>query len=244
MTLKHLTLDTKSADLSLDSDTGVFTGYASTFGNQDLDGDVVVKGAFTKTLSENYGGDGAGIPIHWEHSHASPFDIIGQTLSAVEDEKGLLITASIDLDNDAGRQVYDLLKAGLVHQMSIGFVPTETEWVTSENDGPYGGHQEFRAVKLFEISVVQIAANQQAEILQVKAGRAISKSNEDKLRAAYDSIGEVLSGIDSDNSKKPKQDTDDPESGDEGKKGSDAKTSELVTKAREILAGIHITEKE
>ena len=67
---------------------GVFSGYASTFGNKDLQGDVIAKGAFAETLAKDYDG-GAGIPIHWNHQDGKPTDIIGRTLSAVEDEKGL-----------------------------------------------------------------------------------------------------------------------------------------------------------
>ena len=55
---------------------------------------------------------------------------------------------------------------------------------------------------------MQVAANQGAEVLEVKSGRAISASNESKLRAALDSLHEVLDGIDSAD-KKPDDDTDD-----------------------------------
>lgn len=63
---------------------------------------------------------------------------------------------------------------------------------------------------------MQVAANQGAEVLEVKSGRAISASNESKLRAALDSLHEVLDGIDSDN-KKPDDSSDDStdDSGDE-----------------------------
>ena len=72
----------------------------------------------------------------------------------------------------------------------------------------WDGYREIRQVKLFEISLVQVAANQGAEVLEVKSGRAISASNESKLRAALDSLHEVLDGIDSAD-KKPDDDTDD-----------------------------------
>ena len=60
---------------------------------------------------------------------------------------------------------------------------------------------------------MQVAANQGAEVLEVKSGRAISASNEGKLRAALDSLHEVLDGIDSAD-KKPDDDTDDSDSTD------------------------------
>ena len=42
---------------------------------------------------------------------------------------------------------------------------------------------------------MQGAANQGAEVLEVKAGRAISKANEDKIRTAYEALGELLESI-------------------------------------------------
>lgn len=119
MNLKQLRFNVKSLDDS--AGEGVFSGYASTFGNKDLQGDVIAKGAFAETLEKDYDG-GAGIPIHWNHQDGRPTDIIGRTLSAVEDEKGLLISAQLDIeDNPTAQQAYDLLKDGRVHQMSIGF---------------------------------------------------------------------------------------------------------------------------
>ena len=124
-------LDFKGFELkSLDDSQGegVFSGYASTW-DKDLYDDVIVKGAFAGTLENDYGGTGAGIPIHWQHKDDKPTDIIGETLSAVEDEHGLLVTARLDLDLPEGKRAYDLLKRGLIHQMSIGFLAEETAFV-------------------------------------------------------------------------------------------------------------------
>lgn len=38
----------------IDEKNGVVTGYFSIFGNKDSDSDVITKGAYKKTLSENY----------------------------------------------------------------------------------------------------------------------------------------------------------------------------------------------
>ena len=124
-------LDFKGFELkSLDDSQGegVFSGYASTW-DKDLYDDVIVKGAFSGTLENDYGGTGAGIPIHWQHKDDKPTDIIGETLSAVEDEHGLLVTARLDLDLPEGKRAYELLQRGLIHQMSIGFLAEETAFV-------------------------------------------------------------------------------------------------------------------
>ena len=171
-------------------------------------------------------------------------------MSAVEDEKGLLISAQLDIeDNPTAQQSYDLLKDGRVHQMSIGFVPTKTAWITEKGDGPWGGHSEFQQIKLFEISVVPVAANQQAEILAVKSGRAISSANEEKLRAALASLNEVLESIDSDNSSTSDEDKpDDSTTGEQQdkklvpNKGRDAEAEKaerlnVIKSARELVTG-------
>ena len=128
----------------------------------------------------------------------------------MEDEHGLLVTARLDLDLPEGKRAYGLLQRGLIHQMSIGFIAEEAAFV-QDGKSPWDGYREIRQVKLFEISLVQVAANQGAEVLEVKSGRAISASNESKLRAALDSLHEVLDGIDSDNADKNPDESDDPE---------------------------------
>ena len=174
---------------------GVFSGYASTW-EKDLYGDVVIRGAFADTLANDYPDGGAKIPIHWQHKDGSPNDIIGETISAVEDDKGLLITARLDLDIPEGQRAYDLLKRGLIHQMSIGYIPEETAWIDTNTDGAdWDGYREIRKLKLFEISLVQVAANQGAEIVEIKSGRAISKANEDKIRTAYDALGTARAAL-------------------------------------------------
>lgn len=202
-----------------DQGSGVFSGYASTW-DLDLYGDKIIQGAFAGTLKDDYNG-GAGIPIHWQHSDESPNDIIGETLSAVEDDHGLLITARLDLDIPEGKRSYELLQRGLIHQMSIGYIATQTAFVQNDGaDDPWDGYREIRQIKLFEISLVQIAANQGAEILEVKAGRAISKANESKIRKAHDALAELLDAITEtpDDDSGSKDDADDKSASSEHKK--------------------------
>ena len=137
----------------------------------------------------------------------------------MEDEHGLLVTARLDLDLPEGKRAYELLQRGLIHQMSIGFLAEETAFV-QDGKSAWDGYREIRQLKLFEISLVQVAANQGAEVLEVKSGCAIGASNESKLRAALDSLHEVLDGIDSAD-KKPDDDTDDSDPTDTSTDDSD-----------------------
>lgn len=223
MKLDHKGYEFKDLQTSDNTGSGVFSGYASTW-DKDLYDDVIIKGAFEQTLANDFHDGGAGIPIHWQHRDDNPNNVIGETLSAVEDDHGLLITAKLDTDIPEGKRAYELLQRGLIHQMSIGFIPEKTAWVEDETSkNSFDGYREIRQIKLFEISLVQIAANQGAEVLEVKSGRAISKANEDKIRIAYDALGELLASI-TDTPDDTIDDEPDDSTSDESPAGSDRKT--------------------
>jgi len=204
---KHITVGIKAdADASAE---GRFTGYASVFGNKDSYGDVVVKGAFAESL-KSYGENGAGIPCYWSHQMSDPMMNIGQTVKAVEDDHGLFVEVKLDLDNPNAAYTHKLIKEGRVNQMSFAFDVEDYAFVESEEHGEY---LELRKMKIHEVSVVQVGANQATELLDVKdrltrlkAGRALSTKNEDQLRQAQSLIEDVLSSLDQSDAK-----SDDPQ---------------------------------
>lgn len=57
--LKHKSLQFELS--GVDEEQGIFEGYASVFGVLDSDGDIVDRGAFTKTIAEGMAKDGATI---------------------------------------------------------------------------------------------------------------------------------------------------------------------------------------
>lgn len=219
MSLEFRGFEVKELD---QSGAGTFSGYASTW-DRDMYDDVIVKGAFAQTLARDFKAGGAGIPLHWQHKDGSPYDVIGETLSAVEDEHGLLVTGRLDLDIPEGKRAYDLLRRGLIHQMSIGFIAEKTAWVEDEESkSPWDGYREIRQLKLFEISLVQVAANQGCEVLEVKSGRKISASNLDKIRSVIDILTELA-----DQAMPPKDEPDaGPDDGDDGAGGDGSDQSD------------------
>lgn len=163
--MKHKSL---VVDVNTTTETGVFTGYASVFNNIDSVRDVVLSGAFAETL-QSYGENGENIPCYWNHVLDDPRMCIGWTLEAREDVNGLFVRVQLDLGSEVGAQVYSMLKRGLVKQMSITYIVEDAEEATgSDGDGVW----HLKKLKLFEVSVVPVAANQEAEILDVKAGEA------------------------------------------------------------------------
>lgn len=148
--------------------SGIFEGYASVFGNVDSYGDKVMPGAFTKSLAKSFPNDGAGIPCYWAHRMDDPEFILGKTVSAVEDEHGLKVRVSLDLDNPKAAAAYRALKAGAVNQMSFAYEVLASEFIP-ENGAKFGGVNELRELNIFEVSVVQIGANTATSIDMVKS---------------------------------------------------------------------------
>ena len=186
---------------------GQFTAYASVFGNVDSTGDVVVKGAFATTLAA-WAASGNPIPLLFAHEMNDPDYNIGYVVTAQEDDTGLLVTCQLDLENPKAKQVYRLIKGRRVDQMSFAYD------VISKVETYYEGDvevSEILEVKLYEVSVVTVGANQETEILavkragefaarmtaEVKAGRVLSAKNENELRSAHEALSRVLSVLDS-----------------------------------------------
>src|SRR5690606_1992710 len=84
---------------------GQFSAYASIFGNKDSYGDVVLPGAFADDLKE-WEESGNPIPLLFGHNMSDPDFNLGHVVQAVEDEKGLLVTAQLDLENPKALQTY------------------------------------------------------------------------------------------------------------------------------------------
>src|SRR5450756_803731 len=138
---------------------GQFTAYASVFGNEDSFGDTVVKGAFTDTLAE-WAASGDSIPVLWGHDSFDPFSNIGSVVTAVEDDHGLLVTGQLDLETPKAAQVYRLLKGRRVTQMSFAYDVIDGGPVTTDGSTTF----ELRKLKLYEVSVVPLGANQETEV--------------------------------------------------------------------------------
>ncbi len=142
-------------------DTGEFAGYASTFGEIDLGGDVVEKGAFKKTLRESQ----RKIPVL---DHHDPARQIGWNLEAREDDRGLLVRGLLDLNVRAARERHSLMKmavkVGGRTGLSIGF--------RTIKEGPDKSNpivRRLKEIQFFEYSVVTFPMNTGAGVTTVKA---------------------------------------------------------------------------
>lgn len=158
----------KLCELKSDMESGSFEGYASTFGNIDLVGDVVLKGAFN-------GIEGKTIKLLYQHDTDKPIGI----LSAKQDDIGLFVKGEINLDVQLGREVKSLMKQGALDAMSIGFI-------TSDWDYDNKNVRQLKKLDLKEVSIVTFPANELALITSVKSNRESIKNERDFERTLRD----------------------------------------------------------
>ena len=157
--------------LDADEYAGIIKGYGSYFGNKDSDGDIITKGAYKKTIQEN----GKRVKYLYQHSMDMP---IGKMRELYEDDKGLVFVAEI-AKTQLGKDVVELMKSGVLTENSVGIMPMQ-----KENKGDYLEISEF---KLYEISAVTLAANDQAKILDVKGNVDV-----EKLSKRYDNLCKII----------------------------------------------------
>jgi len=103
-------------------ETGRFEAIVSVFNNVDLQGDRVVKGAFTKSLKV-WRESGDPIPIIWSHDWGDPFANVGEADPALAEEtdQGLKLVGRFDVHKSFAAQVYDLLKSRRVREWSFAY---------------------------------------------------------------------------------------------------------------------------
>ncbi|MBV1864282.1 MAG: HK97 family phage prohead protease [Rhodobacteraceae bacterium] len=139
-------LETKFA--GFDSETGLkgaceISGYASVFGAADQGGDVVVKGAYGRSLMALAAG-GRSVKMLWQHDPARP---IGVWDEVREDKKGLWVKGRILVDVQAGSEALALISAGAIDGLSIGYRTIQAE--KSQK-----GHRLLHEIDIWEVSLV------------------------------------------------------------------------------------------
>lgn len=143
-------------DLKAVAEDGSFVGYASLFGVKDLGGDVVQPGAFTKSLKSK---PASKIKMLRGHDTSEP---IGVWTSLQEDSRGLKATGQLILTTVKGRETYELLKAGALDGLSIGF-RTKRESFDRKT-----GARNLNELELHEVSIVTFPMLPTATISRVK----------------------------------------------------------------------------
>lgn len=149
----------------LDDAKGVVIAYASVYNNIDADKEVIMPGAFTKTVNENY----KRIRVLKDHN---PTIGLGVPLQInTTDSYGLLTTTQFNLKKEVSRDMYEDIKLflanGLNAELSIGFqtIKSIEERIDEENE-----IEKITEVKLWEYSFLSNwAANERAVVQNVKS---------------------------------------------------------------------------
>ena len=154
-------------------DSGSFEGYASIFGNVDLGGDVIERGAFKEIVK---GRDGK-VKVLNQHRTSDPIGVA----EVKQDDKGLSFQGQLILEAPAGRAAYALMKGGALDGMSIGYDVLPGGGKVLES-----GIRQLTGLKLWEISPVTFGMNPLAGIEGVKQAGQITTTREfeDFLRDA------------------------------------------------------------
>lgn len=134
-----------------------FEGHGSIFGNVDLGGDIVMPGAFKRTLAEHK--KSKSLPqMFWMHD---PSRVPGKWTEMYEDSKGLVVRGVL-ADTDLGNEIRTLLKMDAVRGLSIGYV-------TRDQDYDKEGNRLIKEADLWEVSVVSLPMNPLAQVVHAKS---------------------------------------------------------------------------
>lgn len=175
---------TELEDAATDSSVGQFEALVSVFGVKDSYGEVVMPGAFTKTL-DAWAASGDPIPVYWSHRLDDPDFNIGHVLEAKEIEEGLYVKAQLDLENPKAVSTHNLMRSRRVTQFSFSF-----------NVPPGGATEgqdavELNEIDLYEVGPTPVGANPATELIGVKAGRVLSEKNVTAIKDARTAIRAV-----------------------------------------------------
>lgn len=146
----------------LDTKNRVITGYLSSFGNEDKVGDIVLPGAFAKTIQERHNKIFFLNQHKWEQPH-------GKFASLLEDAKGLYFESQRLPDTSYSNDALKLYEAGIMKEHSIGYQVLQDDW---DSDA----RRLLKEVKLFEGSNVTLGANPETPFTGFKS--SIKEINE------------------------------------------------------------------
>lgn len=101
----------------VDAKKGIVSGYFSAFGMVDSDGDIMMPGAFKRSI-QDWGPEGKGRIKHLlNHDPSKP---LGKIMELDEDNYGLKYTSQIGT-HSLGKDFVKMVESGLIAEHSIGF---------------------------------------------------------------------------------------------------------------------------
>lgn len=198
--VKTFSADIKAIGGTKAQPSGVFEALVAVFGNVDYGADRTMPGAFAASLAE-WEAKGDPIPVIWSHEWDDPTSHIGVVTEAKETPEGLLVRAELDVKNNPkAAYIARLLADRRVTQFSFGYVAKEWDFV---QDPDYGQVRELKVIDLFEVGPTLRGMNPATQLLEAasalrshnRSGLVVSGKNEQRIRAAYEALGEMLTSL-------------------------------------------------
>jgi len=164
----------------MDMKQGIVTGYAASFGTMDSDNDIIMPGAFTKTINEQGPQSKQPRIKHLlNHNTSQP---LGLPTSLTEDAKGLLYESKVGT-NSIAVDFLKMVDSGLITEHSIGF-NTVRKTVTNPDADWRDQTTHIHEVKLYEFSSLTAwGANQFTPLIGMKSAKTIEERIERLIKA-------------------------------------------------------------
>ena len=161
MEVKDFTFEMKA-----DADARTIEGLGAVFGNVDQGNDIVLPGAFAKSLQSRKPA------MLWQHKTDQ---VIGVWDEMRETPEGLYVKGRI-LETSLGNDAYTLAKAGALTGMSIGY------GIKDSAIDRKTGVRQLKELALLEVSLVTFPMNERATISRVKSVPQTLREFEEFLR--------------------------------------------------------------
>ena len=160
---KNQSLEVKDVDAK----QGIVSGYFSAFGMVDSDGDIMMPGAFKRSI-QDWGPDAKGRIKHLlNHDPSKP---LGRIMELKEDNYGLFYRSQVG-KHQLGQDFVKMVESGLISEHSIGFRTLREQKNDSAN--------EIHEVMLFEgSSLTAWGANEHTPMLGIKSIKNIDEIKE------------------------------------------------------------------
>jgi HK97 family phage prohead protease len=180
------------------------TALVSVYGNVDLQGDIVVPGAFDASIAR-WVASGDPIPLIWSHDWGNPLAHVGtiDSASVRSDDRGLTVTAEFKGETEFAQQVQRLVEGRRVTEWSFSYD------VIREEEDPDTGANRLVELDLIEAGPTLKGANPETGtlsrgLLSAKSlqdmlareagGKAADVAEAERLHAELDRIAQGVGG--------------------------------------------------
>jgi len=163
-----------------DEAQGIVEQVVAVIGNIDDGGDMIMPGAFTKSIDES----ARRVRVLDNHQAHSIHNVIGKPLwmrevgqdqlpvevlrYAPDATGGLLVATQYAMKTDNGRNAFNLVAGGFVTESSIGYDPVQIEFVEANCNGEKCSVRQLKEIRLWEYSNVLWGMNPATATLSAK----------------------------------------------------------------------------